>query len=217
MEFRTGLEDKPWYVSAIVGVVVAGLIYWGGNQWLLKPRKENLAQLETQLAGLQAKIQEGRAAKAQLPQFRQEVQRLEMELDKLLRILPARRNTPELMRRIRDLTDQGDFDLQRFTPGNFVDQVFFSEWPIAISLEGTYHNLALFFDRIGRFSRIINIDGLKINSVKSRGRGRPSDHTVSASFNAKTFIYKEPTPEDEMTGDDSRFKGRASARKGAAK
>ena len=200
MEFRTGLEDKPWYVSAILGVVIAGLIYWGGNQWLLKPRKENLAQLETQLASLQAKIQEGRAAKAQLPQFRQEVQRLEMELDKLLRILPARRNTPELMRRIRDLTDQGDFDLQRFTPGNFIDQEFFSEWPIAIRLEGSYHNLALFFDRIGRFSRIINIDGLKINSSKSRGKGRKSDQTISASFNAKTFIYKDTEPVVEEEG-----------------
>jgi type IV pilus assembly protein PilO len=193
MEFRTGLEDKPWFVSAIVGLVIGGLIYWGGDHWLLKPRKENLTQLETQLAALEVKIQEGRTAKAQLPQFRQEVQRLEMELDKLLRILPARRNTPELLRRIRDLTDQGDFDLQRFTPGNFIDQEFYSEWPIAISLEGTYHNLALLFDRIGRFSRIINIDGLKINVAKGRG----SDHSILASFNAKTFIYKESVPVEE--------------------
>ncbi len=193
MEFRTGLEDKPWFVSAILGLVLGGLIYWGGDQWLLKPRKENLAKLEKQLATLEVKIQEGRTAKAQLPQFRQEVQRLEMELDKLLRILPARRNTPELLRRIRDLTDQGDFDLQRFTPGNFIDQEFYSEWPIAISLEGSYHNLGLLFDRVGRFSRIINIEGLKIKPAK----GRDSDNTISASFNAKTFIYKETEPVEE--------------------
>jgi type IV pilus assembly protein PilO len=193
MEFRTGLEDKPWFVSAIVGLIIGGLIYWGGEQWLLKPRKENLAKLEKQLATLEVKIQEGRTAKAQLPQFRQEVQRLEMELDKLLRILPARRNTPELLRRIRDLTDQGDFDLQRFTPGNFVDQEFYSEWPIAISLEGSYHNLALLFDRVGRFSRIINIEGLKIKPAK----GRNSEHSIAASFRAKTFIYKETQPVEE--------------------
>lgn len=193
MEFRTGLEDKPWFVSAIVGLILGGLIYWGGDQWLLKPRKENLAKLEQQLATLEVKIQEGRTAKAQLPQFRQEVQRLEMELDKLLRILPARRNTPELLRRIRDLTDQGDFDLQRFTPGNFIDQEFYSEWPIAISLEGSYHNLALLFDRVGRFSRIINVEGLKIGTAK----GRDGKNTISASFNAKTFIYKETEPETE--------------------
>jgi type IV pilus assembly protein PilO len=198
MEFRTGLEDKPWWVAALLGLILAGVIYFAGNHYLLKPRQENLAQLDGKLLQLQAKIQEGRAAKAQLPQFRQEVQRLELELDKLLRVLPARRNTPELLRRIRDLTEQGDFDLMRFTPGNFVDQEFFSEWPIAVSLNGTYHNLALLFDRVSRFSRIINIEGLKVSEVKNNaGPG----HTITASFTAKTFVYKEPEPPTEEEGE----------------
>ena len=198
MEFRTGLEDKPWWAAALLGLIVAGVIYFAGNHYLLKPRQENLAKLDARLSELQAKIQEGRAAKAQLPQFRQEVQRLELELDKLLRVLPARRNTPELMRRIRDLTEQGDFDLLRFTPGNFVDQEFYSEWPIAVSLEGTYHNLALLFDRVSRFSRIINIEGLKVNNLRADAL---ADHTVAASFTAKTFVYKEPEPSTEQTGE----------------
>lgn len=199
MEFRTGLEDKPWWVAALLGLVIAVLLYWAGHQYLLKPRKENLARLDQELSVLQTKIQEGRAAKAQLPRFRQEVQRLELELDKLLRILPARRNTPELLRRIRDLTEQGDFDLRRFTPGNFVEQEFYSEWPIAVSLDGTYHNLALLFDRVSRFSRIINVEGLRINAV----RDQESVQTISASFTAKTFIYKEtePLPEEEQVGE----------------
>ena len=191
MEFRTGLEDKPWWAAALLGLVLAVAIYFAGNHYLLKPRQENIEQLDEKLSVLQAKIQEGRAAKAQLPQFRQEVQRLELELDKLLRVLPARRNTPELLRRIRDLTEQGDFALKRFTPGNFVDQEFYSEWPIAVSLDGTYHNLALLFDRVSRFSRIVNIEGLKISAPRGRGAG---SHTISASFTAKTFVYKEPEP-----------------------
>ena len=193
MEFRTGLEDKPWWAAALLGLVLAVAIYFAGNHYLLKPRQENLERLDAKLSELQAKIQEGRAAKAQLPQFRQEVQRLELELDKLLRVLPARRNTPELLRRIRDLTEQGDFDLKRFTPGNFVDQEFYSEWPIAVSLDGTYHNLALLFDRVSRFSRIVNIEGLKVNSIRARDAAS-GGHTISASFTAKTFVYKEPEP-----------------------
>ena len=196
MEFRTGLEDKPWWMGALLGLVLAVAIYFAGNHYLLKPRQQNLETLDGNLVVLQAKIQEGRAAKAQLPQFRQEVARLELELDKLLRVLPARRNTPELLRRIRDLTEQGDFSLKRFTPGNFIDQEFFSEWPIAVSLDGTYHNLALFFDRVSRFSRIVNIQGLKVNSIRGVSGG---DHTISASFTAKTFVYKEqppPAPEE---------------------
>jgi len=187
---QTGLEGKPWYFGAVVGAVVAVLLYLAANSFLLKPREQQITRLEDRRAKLQAKIQEGRAAKQQLPRFREEVRKLELELDRLLRILPARRNTPELLRRVRSLAEQGDFALLRFTPGRFVERDFYSEWPIAINLRGSYHNLALFFDEIGRFSRIINIEGLRIDANR-RGSSR---HTIGASFSAKTFVYQEPEP-----------------------
>ena len=64
-----------------------------------------------------------------------------------------------------------------------------SEWAIKIQLQGGYHNLALFFDRVSRFRRIINIDELKISPLK--GRGGTRDRTISASFTAKTYLSKE--------------------------
>lgn len=193
---QTGLEGKPWYIGAAIGLVVAIGIYLLGNSVLLKPREETISRLEDRRARLQAKIQEGRAAKAQLPRFREEVRKLELELDRLLRILPARRNTPELLRRVRSLAEQGDFALLRFTPGRFIERDFYSEWPIAINLRGSYHNLALFFDEIGRFSRIINIEGLRIDA----NRRDSSRHTIGATFSAKTFVYQEPEPVDEAGG-----------------
>ncbi len=187
MAFDTGLEGKPWYYGAIAGLVVAGALLFGANRFLLKPKKEKIERIRSEVTSLQARIQEGRAAQQQLPRFREEVRQLELELDKLLRILPVRRNTPELMRRVRTLTEQGDFNLLKFTPGNFVEQDFYSEWPIAIQLEGTYHNLATFFERVSRFSRIINIEDLRVAALT----GPESDHTITASFRAKTFVYKE--------------------------
>ncbi len=198
MAFQTGLEGKPWYFGLIAGLVVGGVVYFGAHKLLLKPKKDAIAGLESQLTGLQAKIQEGRAAQQQLPRFREEVRQLELELDKLLRILPARRNTPELMRRIRTLAEQGDFNLLRFTPGAFIEQDFYSEWPIAINLEATYHNLAQFFERVSRFSRIINIEDLQVGALTSN-----PDHTISASFRAKTFVYKEEDEEDDEAGEGS--------------
>jgi Tfp pilus assembly protein PilO len=168
----------------VVGAIIFGLGWWR----LIQPIKDDIARGEGTLAELQTKIQEGRAAKQQLPKFREEVRQLELELDKLLRILPARRNTPDLLRRIRSLAEQGDFALKRFTPKDLSDKEFFSEWPIEVSIDGSYHNLALFFDRISRFSRIINIENLQISAISDP----KSPHTITASFNAKTFVYKEP-------------------------
>ena len=41
MEIRTGLEDKPWWVSAIVGLVLACLLYWGAHHYLLRVQFED--------------------------------------------------------------------------------------------------------------------------------------------------------------------------------
>lgn len=193
MAMQTGLEGRPWYYGAIMGLIVAALIVGIGYKVKIEAQKAEIERQEGRLATLQQKISEGRAAERQLPQFREAVRALEVELDKLLRILPARRNTPELLRRIRALVDQGDFGFRRFTPGGFVDRDFYSEWPIKIDLTGDYHNLALFFDRISRFSRIINIENLNVGARPGQG-----GQTISANFTAKTFIYKEP-PEEQST------------------
>ena len=186
------LKERPWYVGLGVGVAVAAVLF--GLAWwrLFGPMKQQIAGQDAKLAELQGKIQEGRAAKQRLPQFREEVRRLELELDKLLRILPARLNTEDLLRRLRALAEQGDLDILRITPGNLTDQDFYSEWPIQIGLHGTYHNLALFFDRIGRFSRIINVDDLTIDAIDpSANQG----HSINAAFTAKTFVYREEEEE----------------------
>jgi type IV pilus assembly protein PilO len=190
MAMQTGLEGKPWWQGAAVGALVGGAIVALFYFFMAEPRFQRIQQQERKMAELQAKITEGRAAKEKLPQFREEVRRLELELEKLLRILPARRNTPELMRRIRQLAEQSGFVLLRFTPGNFIDREFYREWPITVSVTATYHNLAMFFDRVGRFSRIINIDNLRVGATRANRAG----HTVSARFVARTFIYREKPP-----------------------
>ncbi len=189
MALKTGLEGKPWYYGLISGLVLGALLFGGGYYQYIGPVKDQIQAQENHLEDLQHKIQEGMSAQAQLPKFREEVHQLELELDKLLRILPARRNTPDLLRRIRALAEQGDFNLKDFKPGVLTDKEFYSEWPIQVDLDGTYHNLALLFDRIGRFSRIINVTDLQITAMTPT---KTNPHTISASFTAKTFVYKEP-------------------------
>jgi Tfp pilus assembly protein PilO len=178
------LEDKPWYhalaYGLAIGILLAGAVHYA---WFRGLNAEIKAK-RTQLEGLQQEIQKGRAAERKLSQFREEVRRLELELAKLLQVLPSKRNTEELIKRIETLTRQGDFTLRKFTPGDFVPKDFYSEWPIDIALEGTYHNLALFFDRMSRFSRIINVEDLKINALANIPQ-----KSISANFVAKTFIY----------------------------
>jgi type IV pilus assembly protein PilO len=184
MALELRLENRKWSVALALGLVfglaLAGAVHYA---WL-RGLNEEIKAKRTELEGLQQEIQKGRAAERKLAQFREEIKRLEIDLAKLLQILPSKRNTEDLIKRIETLTRQGDFTLKKFTPGEFASKDFYSEWPIDIHLEGTYHNLALFFDRMSRFSRIINVEEMKINSL-----GDTSGRSIAASFVAKTFIY----------------------------
>ncbi len=194
MAIQLRLEERKWTVALGIGlafgIALAGTVHYAWFRGL----NEEIARKRTELDGLQQEIQKGRAAERKLSQFREEVRRLELELSRLLQILPSKRNTEELIKRIETLTRQGDFTLKKFAPGDFVAKDFYSEWPIAVSLDGTYHNLALFFDRMSRFSRIVNVEEMKIASIAdSTGK------SITANFVAKTFIYtadeKPETPQ----------------------
>ncbi len=190
---ETGLEGKPWWVSAIIAGVLVLLFPIIGYKAKFENMKKDVGRREGTLNTLEQKINEGRAAERSLPQFREEVRRLELELDKLLRILPSRRKTDDLLRRIRALTEQGDINLLRFGPrGEQPVSDFYSEWAIDIQLEAGYHRLALLFDRITRFSRIINIENLRITPL------RVGHHTIRANFTAKTFLYNDPETEEDL-------------------
>src|SRR5438445_398936 len=139
------LDDKPWWVGVIVGVVLLGGILYGVQAYLIKPIEDDIATNEAKIAELDKKIEQGRAAERKLPQFREEVKRLELELEKLRRILPSTRNTEEIIKKIKSLVDQGDFNLHKLTFPKLVQASSgdpYAEWPIDIEVDGRYHNLA---------------------------------------------------------------------------
>lgn len=186
---ETGLEGRPWYFGAILGVGVGVGLCVLGYTFQIKDMRVQFEEAGKQLQELEDKVARGQAAKARLPQFERQVALLESELDKLLQILPPRRDVPDVLRRFRALAEQGDFVLSSVKPGIEVEKEFYNEWPISFEVQGTYHNLARFFDRMSRFSRIFNVANLKIDEK------REGQHSITASFVAKTFVYKESAEE----------------------
>lgn len=178
------LENRPWYVALIVGLIISGGLYWASDTYWFKGIRKDIQKRTEELEDLKQKVREGKAAEARLPQFREEAERLQTELQRLLRILPTAMQTDEIIKKIKSLTERGAFRFVTFQPQAFVKKDFYSEWPIRVQLEGNYHELALFFDRLSRFSRIINVESM---AVRARDKGGP--YTITSNFTMKTFIY----------------------------
>jgi type IV pilus assembly protein PilO len=179
------LTNKPWYYGAIIGVLLAGGIFWAMQRLVFEDLQKDIVNTTAELEKLKEKVRQGKMAENRLPQFREEAQRLETELQRLLRILPTARQTDELIKKVKSLTERAAFRLLTFQPGAFTKRDFLSEWPITVNMDGSYHELALFFDRLSRFSRIINVDSMTVNAMS----GKRGSYSITTSFIMKTFIY----------------------------
>ncbi|HVR41920.1 MAG TPA: type 4a pilus biogenesis protein PilO [Thermoanaerobaculia bacterium] len=200
----SSLRDKPWYYGLGLGLFFAILVVGGLYYYPIKGWNQEIGRLNTRLEELQKDIQAGRSAEQRLPQLRDEARRLQLELDKLKRILPSSRNTEELIKKFKSLVDEGDFVLHRLvfpslteaaaTSEEGVEEIY-AEWPISVSLEGRYHDLAILFSRLSNFSRIVNVEQFTITALPAQ-----LERTVQADFVAKTFVYREPPAEEGQSG-----------------
>jgi len=178
------LTKLPWYaqVGAFVALAVVGcgLFYYYYEQ----PLRADIAGRQTQLEALRTDIAKGLTTAKKLPEFRQEVSDLESRLANLKAILPEEKDAADLLNRMQTVAAQSSMTIKGFKPSPTVTKQLHAEWPIALELEGTYHNLAIFFDRVGKFTRIVNISGLDV-----KGKDRPEGNTtITASCVATTFV-----------------------------
>jgi type IV pilus assembly protein PilO len=185
------LTKLPWYaqVGAFVALAVGGCgIFF---YYYEMPVRADMSSRESQLVALRADITKGLTTAKKLPEFRSQVTDLEGRLANLKAILPEEKDAADLLNRMQTVAAQSNMTIKGFKPALTVTKQLHAEWPITLELEGTYHNLAIFFDRVGKFTRIVNISGLDV-----RAKDKPdSNTTISATCVATTFVLLEkPTP-----------------------
>jgi type IV pilus assembly protein PilO len=181
------LTKLPWYgqIGAFLLLAIAGVGAFGYYYEL--PARAELDSRRQQVVALQKDINMGTATARKLPEFRAQVAELEARLNNLKAVLPEEKDAADLLRRMQTVATQSNLTIKSFKPANTVTKQLHSEWPINLELDGTYHNLAMFFDRVSKFTRIVNISGL---DVKGKDKADPNS-TITASC---TFVLLEQKP-----------------------
>jgi type IV pilus assembly protein PilO len=200
------LTKLPWYgqVGAFLVLALAGVgvfVYY-----YEMPQRAEMQSRVRQLDSLRADINKGLATAKKLPEFQAQVADLEQRLNNLKAVLPDEKDAADLLRRMQTVATQSNLTIKSFKPAPVVTEQLHAEWPISLELEGTYHNLAIFFDRVGKFTRIVNIGGVDI-----RGIDKPRPNlTITASCTATTFVLL-----DKPAAPKSAVKGKAAPRPAA--
>ena len=182
------LTKLPWYgqVGAFLGLSAAGLAAF--FYLYVTPMQEEMTQRQRKLDALQTDIRKSQAIAQRLPQFRAEVADLEMRLETLKNVLPEEKDMGDLLRRLQTLAVQSNLTIRSFKPSvTPVAKQLHSEVPINLQLDGAYHNLAVFFDRVAKFPRIIHVSAI---AIKGKDRQEPNS-TITADCVATTFVLLE--------------------------
>jgi type IV pilus assembly protein PilO len=178
------LNKLPWYgqVGLFVVLALAGVAVF--YQFYVVPTTEEMATREQRLATLRVDIAKGSTTAARLNQFKEQLAAREAQLEELKSRLPEQKDVADLLRRIQTLATQSNLTIRGFKPAPSVTKQLHAEWPIALQLDGTYHKLGEFLDRVSKFPRIINVGNITIRAKEKSD----SSSTIDIECIATTFV-----------------------------
>jgi len=190
MAVELKLDKLPWYgqvgLFVALSLAGAGVFYY----FYVMPAQADMAVREQQLEALRADITKGMMTATKLSEFKAQVSDLEARLESLKVVLPEQKDVADLLRRIQTLATQSSLTIRGFKPAPTVTKQLHAEWPITLQLDGTYHNLGMFFDRVSKFSRIINVNNM---TIRTKDKPEPNS-TISVECVATTFVLLEAKP-----------------------
>ena len=185
------LSRLPWYSQILAFIALAASATAAFYSYIELPMRADISARQSQLTALNDNIVKGNATAKKLPEFRAQVDDLESRLENLKSVLPEEKDVADLLRRMQVEAARANLEIKGFKPTATVTKELHAEWPITLELEGTYHNLAMFFDRVGKFTRIVNISGLDV-----KGKEKPEPNaTITVMCVATTFVLLDrPAP-----------------------
>jgi type IV pilus assembly protein PilO len=186
------LSKLPWYTQLGVFVALSLAAVGAFWYWVARDAMAAIDARKAELATLNQTIERGLATAKRLPEFRREVEQLEAQLARLRAVLPEEQDVADLLRRVQAMATQSRLTIRGFTPRPVTRRQMHAEWPIGLELEGTYHDLGAFLERVSKFPRIINVGNIHIKAHDERSSSTAS--TVTAECTAMTFVLIETKP-----------------------
>ena len=116
MAINLSLNKLPWYgqlgVFALIGAAAAGA-FWN---YYAVPKNAEIETRQAVLNQVRAEINRGLATARRLPEFRNEVSGLEVQLERLSAVLPEQQDVADLLNRVNAMATQSNLRIVGFIP-----------------------------------------------------------------------------------------------------
>jgi type IV pilus assembly protein PilO len=147
--------------------------------------EEKLRRAEREQASLDKEFIEKTAIANNLNQFRREKELLEQQLREALAELPEDKKIDELLQLLQDRAQKSGLQILTIEPQGVANEKFYAKIPIPMTVTGNFHEIATFFDALGRMRRIVNVTDIQLDSPKDVN----GKVILNAKFLATTFMF----------------------------
>lgn len=186
LERLKNLTNTQKFVSLVLIIVIAsGAFVW----FIFIPKSGEISVLKTEIASLSNDINIHRIKVKRLDELITENRELQRKLAELKEQLPPEAEVEILLKQVSELGGRTGLDFKLWKPTEKKPNAsgLYVEIPVNVEVAGAYHALGVFFDKISKLPRIINVSNIRM------GNSKPDQNKVliQTSFSATAFASVE--------------------------
>lgn len=169
--------------AAFVGLYV--LLVIGAWLGLISGTLDSTSNLQNKLDALQKERQQVQERAANRKAFEERLALLESQLKKAMTQLPDASEIPALLSDIDASARKSGLEVRKFQPLGEVKHEYYAEVPVQIAMEGGFHEVGVFFDRVAKMNRIVSAKDLVLGDVREEN----NEAALQISGKVVTFRY----------------------------
>ncbi len=151
------------------------------------PKHTEAAKLTKDYQKLEKGLKAAQRAARQQKMFQNKMKAAQVRFEIAKKALPEKKDIPRLLSDISSSGKDAGLEFLLFRPLPEAPKAFFAEIPIQMEVSGPFHNVAVFFDKISKLSRIVNIKAIEMTSGDNYSR-------LNTACTAVTYRFVEAPP-----------------------
>jgi type IV pilus assembly protein PilO len=164
--------------------VIIGISIW----LLFWPKYKRIETLKVQLNKVQTELAKTKKNVEKLNFWRTEMKKKEVQYKTVMRALPEKEEIPSLLAGVSEAGKDAGLEFMLFQPKPESKKEFYAEIPVDINVTGTYHQVAVFYDKVSKLHRIVNIRNIKMVPATKKD---DKSNMLNTSCQAVTYKFIE--------------------------
>ncbi|NZA28213.1 type 4a pilus biogenesis protein PilO [Luteimonas sp. SJ-92] len=194
---NTGSWPREYKIGfcVLLGLLIFGLLWW----FFVRDKLSVLEGLERQETDKRAEFENKQGRAANLEPLKQQLAQMEQQLQQMLRQLPSRTEMPDLIVDISQTALATGIQNELFQPGPESPKEFYAEKPIALRMQGSYHQFGAFVSGVASLPRVVIMTMHDISLKPRDGAAIRPGSNLELAGTVKTYRYldEEETAEQE--------------------